>query len=79
MEFHDRLPRLVRRLGGDLYGVADLSLARAEVVRQGGEELSAYPRAVSIGVELLHPSWTDCPTGSSGPWRWSTAPTPMTS
>ncbi len=55
MELQERLPRLVRRLGGDLYGVADLSLARAEVARQGGEELSTYPRAISIGIELLHP------------------------
>jgi epoxyqueuosine reductase len=55
MELHEKLPRLVHRLGGDLYGVADLSLARAEVVRQGGEELVAYPRAISIGVGLLHP------------------------
>lgn len=55
MELHEKLPRLVRRLGGDLYGVADLTLARDEVARQGGEELSAYPRAISIGVQLMHP------------------------
>ncbi len=55
MELHEKLPRLVRRLGGDLYGVADLTLARDEVIRQGGEELGEYPRAISIGVALLHP------------------------
>jgi epoxyqueuosine reductase len=55
MDLQDRLPRLVRRLGGDLYGVADLALARDEIIRQGGEELGAYPRAIAIGVELLHP------------------------
>ncbi len=55
MELHDELPELVRRLGGDIYGVADLTEVRDEVIRQGGPELAAYPRAVSIGIKLLHP------------------------
>lgn len=55
MELHDKMPRLVRRLGGDLYGVADLTLVNEEVQRQGGDEVSRFPRAISIGIKLLHP------------------------
>jgi epoxyqueuosine reductase len=55
MDLQEKLPRLVRRLGGDLYGVADLTLAKDEVARQGGLSTDEYPRAVSIGVLLLHP------------------------
>jgi epoxyqueuosine reductase QueG len=55
MELHEKMPRLVRRLGGDIYGVADLTAVKEEVMRQGGEEVSGYPRAVSIGVKLMHP------------------------
>ncbi len=54
MDLSEKLPRLVRRLGGDIYGVADLTTVKEEVIRQGGHELSAFPRAVSIGVGLMH-------------------------
>ncbi|HMK46108.1 MAG TPA: 4Fe-4S double cluster binding domain-containing protein [Methanocella sp.] len=39
--------------GVDFFGVADLALARDEIVRQGGPELSKYPRAVSVGIRLF--------------------------
>lgn len=54
MELHEKIPRFVRRLGGDLYGVADLTLVVDEVLRQGGKEVADFPRAISIGVKLLH-------------------------
>jgi epoxyqueuosine reductase len=40
--------------GIDLFGVADLAPARAEIVRQGGAQIAAYPRAISMGIFLLH-------------------------
>lgn len=55
MELSEKLPRLVRRLGGDIYGVADLTMVKEEVIRQSGQYLSEFPRAVSIGVKLTHP------------------------
>lgn len=54
MELYEKMPRLVRRLGGDFYGVADLTAVKEEVIRQGGEEVSEYPRAISVGVKLMH-------------------------
>jgi epoxyqueuosine reductase QueG len=53
MEMHEKLPRLVRRLGGDLYGVADLGLAREAIRAQGDIDVDEYPRAVTIGIRLL--------------------------
>jgi len=41
--------------GADLFGVADLSLASQEIIQQGGPRLAEWPRAISIGIYLLHP------------------------
>jgi epoxyqueuosine reductase QueG len=53
MELHEKLPRLVRRLGGDLYGVADLKPAAEAIQKQGGIDVDEYPRAVTIGIRLM--------------------------
>jgi epoxyqueuosine reductase QueG len=53
MELHEKMPRLVRRLGGDLYGVADLNLAKKAIMEQGEIDADEYPRAVSIGIRLM--------------------------
>jgi len=63
MELSDRLPRLVRRLGGDLYGVADLTPAKETMMEQGGLRLEEWPRAVSIGVALPHAVIDQLPRG----------------
>jgi epoxyqueuosine reductase len=42
-------------LGVDLFGVADLSVAHDFVLRQGGEHVSGFPQAISIGIRLLDP------------------------
>lgn len=55
MELDDRIRDLALKLGSDLFGVADLSLARKAILEQGGPEVAGYPRAISIGIELLHP------------------------
>jgi len=52
---NDRYQSLALESGIDLFGVADLALARVEILRQGGEQVAAYPRAISIGIFLLHP------------------------
>ena len=49
----EKLRGIVKSEGADFFGIADLGLAKAEAVRQGGAELAAYPRAVSIGIRLI--------------------------
>ncbi|HEY3274958.1 MAG TPA: 4Fe-4S double cluster binding domain-containing protein [Methanocella sp.] len=53
MSLDGRLRQIASNEGADFYGVADLVLAKDEVVRQGGPELAAYPRAISIGIRLF--------------------------
>lgn len=47
------LTAIAKQYGLDLFGVADLSKAKAFVVAQGGAHLAQFPRAISIGVHLL--------------------------
>lgn len=47
-----KLESLVYQNGADLFGVADLESVREFVINQGGESLSQYPRAISIGIRL---------------------------
>jgi epoxyqueuosine reductase QueG len=39
-------------LGGDFFGVADLSPAQHLVLEQGGEMIAQFPRALSVGVVM---------------------------
>jgi len=48
-----KLERTAEKLGADLFGVADLTIAKDFVCRQGGEHLGKFPRAISIGIRLL--------------------------
>ncbi len=41
--------------GADYFGIADLSPARDAILEQGGTEIAAYARSISIGIALLHP------------------------
>jgi len=41
--------------GADFFGVADLTPAREAIEAQGGPELAAFPRAISVGIALFHP------------------------
>ena len=54
-QLNDVYQSLALESGIDLFGVADLTPARAEILRQGGEQVAAYPRAISLGIFLLHP------------------------
>ena len=40
--------------GVDFWGVADLSIAQDAISDQGGPKITAYPRGISMGIELLH-------------------------
>ena len=42
-----------KELGGDLFGVADLSVAQDFICKQGEEYLRDFSRGISIGIRLL--------------------------
>lgn len=48
----EQLRNQARTLGGDLFGVADLSPAQHLVREQGGEMIAQFPRALSLGVVM---------------------------
>jgi len=48
----EKLRSLVYSNGADMFGVADLESVSEFVINQGGENLSQYPRAISIGIRL---------------------------
>jgi epoxyqueuosine reductase len=51
----DRKLRKLPKMGdADFYGVADLSSARQAILNQGGLEIAKYPKAISLGIALLH-------------------------
>jgi len=47
------LRKLAKGLGVDLVGAADLTGAHDFILRQAGEHISGFPRAISIGIRLL--------------------------
>ena len=54
-ELESSLRRLAKTMGVDFFGVADLGLARDAILEQGGPVIAGFPRAISIGIGLLHP------------------------
>jgi epoxyqueuosine reductase len=55
MHLDDGLRELAEELGRHFFGVADLLPAREFIQDFGGKAMAEYPRAVSIGIALLHP------------------------
>jgi epoxyqueuosine reductase len=55
MHLDDGLRELAEELGRDFFGVADLLPAHEFIQDFGGKAMAEYPRAVSIGIALLHP------------------------
>jgi epoxyqueuosine reductase QueG len=55
MDLERSLKDLAGTMGADFYGVADLAPAYDAILEQGGAAVAAFPRAVSIGIGLLHP------------------------
>jgi epoxyqueuosine reductase QueG len=53
MSLTKQVSELASGLGADFVGVADLSLAREFICEQGGEKLSNFPFALSVGVRLM--------------------------
>jgi len=49
-----RIREIAETWGADFCGVADLSLAHDAILAQGGPVVAAYPRAISVGIVLLH-------------------------
>ena len=47
------LRKLAKDAGVDLFGVADLAVARSFIIAQGGEHIARFPRAISLGMRLL--------------------------
>jgi epoxyqueuosine reductase len=52
MKLDADLRTLTLSLGADYFGIADLSPAHDAILAQGGERVSRYPRAVTIGMVL---------------------------
>jgi epoxyqueuosine reductase len=49
----ERLRDISSQNCGDLFGVSDLTPARDFIIAQGGKALGEYPRAISIGMQLI--------------------------
>jgi len=54
MILEDTIREVVEMSGVDFFGVADLSLAHDAILKQGGPIVASYPRAITIGIALLH-------------------------
>jgi epoxyqueuosine reductase len=52
MDVIHRMKESAETWGADFYGVADLSLAHAAILAQGGLVIADYPRAISVGIVL---------------------------
>ncbi len=52
MELMGRVRAVAEEAGASYAGVADLALAREEVLRQGGDLLAPYTRCISLGIAL---------------------------
>jgi epoxyqueuosine reductase len=55
MNLDESLKTLAESMGADFYGVAGLAPAHDAILDQGGPQVAEFPRAVSIGIGLLHP------------------------
>lgn len=55
MRLEASLRTLAETMGVDFYGVADLAPAHDAILEQGGPLIAEFPRAISIGIGLLHP------------------------
>ena len=55
MKLESSLRTCSETMGVDFYGVADLAMARDAILAQGGPAVAEFPRAISIGIGLLHP------------------------
>ena len=54
IDVYDKIREIAETWGADFTGIADLSLAYAVILAQGGPMIAAYPRAISVGIGLQH-------------------------
>jgi epoxyqueuosine reductase len=54
MYVSDRIKVTVDAWGADFFGVAELSPAYDAILAQGGPDVAGYPRALCLGIALLH-------------------------
>src|SRR3990172_3467046 len=54
MDLNHKMREIAETWGADFFGVADASLAHEAILEQGGPVVAAYPRAISVGIALLH-------------------------
>jgi epoxyqueuosine reductase len=54
MDLNKKIKGITETWGADFVGVADLSLAHDPILEQGGPVIAAYPKAISVGIGLLH-------------------------
>lgn len=52
MNIREEIGATAKAAGADFFGVADLAPAREAIRQQGGDDLAAFPRAVSLGIAL---------------------------
>jgi epoxyqueuosine reductase len=55
MSMETDLKGMAEEMGADYFGIADLSPAHEAIVEQGGTSIGEFPRAISVGIALLHP------------------------
>lgn len=51
----EELREYAKSLGVDLFGIADLNAAHDFILRQGGEHIAHFPRAISLGIDYSMP------------------------
>jgi epoxyqueuosine reductase QueG len=54
MNLNRKIKEISETWGADFVGVADLTPANDSILAQGGPAIAAYPRAISVGIGLLH-------------------------
>ena len=54
MKLDNLMTESAKAWGADFFGVADLSPAHDAILAQGGPVIAGFPRAVSVGIGLLH-------------------------
>lgn len=53
MQFEDTIRKIIEEKCDDYFlGIADLSLAKNDIIEQGGPFFAEYPRAISIGITI---------------------------
>ena len=53
MQFEDTIRKIIEEKCDDYFlGIADLSLAKNDIIQQGESFFAEYPRAISIGITL---------------------------